>query len=83
MADAETPQPQGTENARTAEAGLPAQRTETEALGPVERPDYDARQERLAQERRASGPPLLEGLGGAPPANIEDDEPPTDPEAPS
>jgi hypothetical protein len=79
MADAETVEPQGTENVRTAEAGAPEERTETEALGPVVRPNYDARQEQIREVRRPAGPPLLEGLGGPPPANIQDDEPPVDP----
>jgi hypothetical protein len=76
-------EPQGTENVRTADAGAPEVRTETEAQGAVVVPDLDARQERLAEVRRTAGPPLLEGQGGPPSASpIPNDVPATDPADP-
>lgn len=80
MVDSARPEPQRTEEARRAEVGAPQERSERQRLAD-ERPDYDARQARIREERKPMGPPLAEGEDRPLRAfESEDDEPPVDPD---
>jgi hypothetical protein len=83
MVEEGTPEPESTESAGTADAGTPQERPENEAMGD-ERPDYDARQERIREDRLPMGPPLAESDAATPTAaDMLNEEPPVDPEDPS
>jgi hypothetical protein len=55
--ETEGPEPQGQSEVQDAEVGEP-ERGGEESVG--ERPDLDARQERIRTERKPAGPPLRE-----------------------
>ena len=81
MTDSESAEPQGMESVRTADAGTPAVRTETEAQGPAEVPNLDVRQAAIPETRKSPGPleEPLEGQGGL--VDTVSHEPATDPTA--
>lgn len=78
MAEQGRSEPARTENARTADAGPPQERSTREPMG-NERPDYDTRQEQIREERLSMGP-LAEGEEATPrAADMLGEEPPVDP----
>ena len=79
MGESRRPQPESTDRASTASAGEAQQRSERESLVP-EQPNYDAREERISEERKPPGPPLAEGARPPQALDSGEDEPPVDPE---
>jgi len=80
MTEPEPRQPDGAEEASSAEMGEPTTLDEAAGEGTGAVPDLDARENSIRSERRAAGPPLLppsddEGEGPRPAAESE----PTDP----